>query len=264
VVRTGPPACSIADKVEVTAFTLSSSAPLVNTGVNGKLKFLSKCPQGTADLRVPWEIKKITANNSSRIGSGTETLAAGAVKEVSVTFTAAPGTHSFYGSVTLNDGGNNNTSNDVAVTVMKEISLTHNIVQGTGAEFAHNVEKPFPGLPAPNCSRLGEFSADDSSLPLNGRTGVVFAAHCQNTGGKANPEAFKNLTLKNGWSVLSATEEETSISDRRNAGFNRVNLPAPNSTNLFTKFHVFANAGSFVYVRVLIVIRGPADKDPFR
>ncbi|MGI9065865.1 MAG: hypothetical protein ACR2HX_05600 [Pyrinomonadaceae bacterium] len=261
VVRQGPPACSIADKVEVTSFTLSSSAqPLVNTGVTTKLKFRSKCPQGTADLRVPWEIRQTTGNTSTRIGSGTETLVAGATKEESTNWIAVPGSHFLYGSVTLSDGGSNNTSDDVPVTVMKEISLTHNAVQGTSAQFANNIE---PG-PPPNCTKLGEFNADDDSLLLNGRTGIVFAAHCQLTGGKANPEAFKNLTLKNAWTVKSAEIAERHHEDPRNAGFRQISMPSPGGTNLQTQFHVWANAGSKIYLRVLIVIRGPADKDPFR
>lgn len=256
-IRRGLPACNIADKAGVVSFNVSNDEPLVGVGVEAKLTLKNNCPQGTADLRVPWEI----VVNNTNLATGTESLAPGGTTVILRSWTAVPGTHNFYGSVKLvGDGGNNNTSSDVPVTVMKEITLSHDSVQGSGAQFAHNVQSG----PPPDCSRLGQYNASDTALLLNGRGGVVFAAHCGLTGGKADPEAFKNLTLKNGWKVKSAAVAETNQPDRANAGFTQLTLPTAGATNPFTKFHVWANSRGMAYVRVVIIIRGQADKNPFQ
>jgi hypothetical protein len=258
VIRTGPPACGEADKAAVTAFKVNPDRPLVGRNITATLTLKSKCPAGTADLNVPWEI----IQNNAKVGGGSVTLAPGAAKDVSATVTATPGTHNFYGSLKLNDGGSNNTSDDAPpVVVLKEVSLSHAAVQGAGEQFANNVE---PG-PPPNCVRLGVVNADNDQLPLNQRMGVVFVADCQLTGGKANPEAFKNLRLKPGWVVASAAIEERLHEDPRNAGFNQLTMPTPGGTNPHVRFHVWANARSKIYLRVLVVIRGPAaDSSPFQ
>src|SRR5258708_1218675 len=55
-INQGPPACSSDDKVEVTAFTLNPTQARAGQSVMATMTIKNKCPNGTADLTVPWKL----------------------------------------------------------------------------------------------------------------------------------------------------------------------------------------------------------------
>ena len=259
-------ACTLAEKAEATAFSLTPSQPTAGQSVTVKLTLKNKCPDGSNPLNLVWDISK----NSQSLGGGTKQLAAGATAELSATWTAVAGTHYFYGGITNPEfesaSARQNNTRDLTVTVATPTqtkALDYDDAANAGAQFADNRHSN----PLGTCSKLGQFNAENTQMLLNGRTGVVFTADCSGgvAGGRADPEVFKNFTLKNGWTVKSVEPNiENNIKNTGKGGFNTVVTPSVGSNNPYTKYHVWADNGYYVYVRMVITIQGPAGTNPYQ
>ena len=254
VVGSGPPACSAQDKVEVASFTLNPAAPAIGQTVTVRLKIRSKCPAGTADLRVPWEIRK----NSTILTSGAETLAPGITKDVTTNWTAAVGTNNFHGNVTLTDGGNNNTSNDVTVTLSPPLvqqALDHVNAKLAGANFSANKTDVNPCEVRTN-----------GGATFAGRTNLFATIVCeQAVGGRGDVEGYSGFTLKNGWRVknYAIIYERSPYNEGPGKGWSWVSAP-PSGTSPYFKIHLWADGLKRLSINFYITIEGPEGTNPYQ
>lgn len=257
VVRSGPPACSAQDKVEVASFTLNPAAPAIGQAVTVRLKIRSKCPAGTADMRVPWEIRK----NSTIISSGTETLPPGISKDLTTSWTAVVGTTNFHGSVTMTDGGNNNTSNDVTVNLSPPLvtrALNHVSAKSAGANFSANDIDKGPCFRASNGGQSGSSFGDEvmtSSVDC-----LAFAV-----GGKLEVEGYSGFTLKNGWRVKSHAiiRGTQSYNEGEGKGWSWLSGP-PSGTSPYFKLRLWADGHNGIRIGVKVFIEGPEGTSPYQ
>ncbi|MGI9065863.1 MAG: hypothetical protein ACR2HX_05590 [Pyrinomonadaceae bacterium] len=255
-VRSAPPACSAQDKVEVASFTLNPAAPSLGQTVTVRLKIRSKCPPGTADLRVPWEIRK----NSTKISSGTETLPPGISKDVTTTWTAVVGTNNFYGSVTMTDGGNNNTSNDVTVNLSPPLVtrvLNHVSAKNAGANFSANIVDSSPCVLYSNAGQAGSNSDDEVVNRINCLPDLL--------GGRSDVEGYSGFTLKNGWRIKSheIIRGTGNFAEGPGKGWSWSSAP-PTGTGPYFKIRLWADANRGIQIGVKIFIEGPEDTDPYQ
>jgi hypothetical protein len=148
--------------------------------------------------------------------------------------------------------------------------LRYSFAQANGANFSNNIDgNAF-------CIHIGVGDWEDTQWAFpstNLKRGVLFQADCQVSGGKANPEAFKDFYLKNGWYVKSVGEPEiirqssTRWTPRGNvetSGFELTTRPVIGSNNPYMKAHIWADPGAFIGVGVRVTIEGPEETDPYR
>lgn len=254
--------CTQADQAEVTSFSITPSQPELGQNVTVKMTIKNKCPSGTNPLKIDWDIAK----NDAVLAQGTNLeITAGASKDFTASWTCSAGSHYFAGGISNiiageSVNGRNNNNKSLNLTVLDVKQLDYDTAANAGAQFANNRESG-------QCYRLGQFNGTNANNwgLFNGSGGVAFVADCTraaDTGGKANPEAFKNFTLKNGWTVKSVTTAETFSSG--GAGLNVITQPSPGSTNPLTKVHVWADHDGRVYVRMVIMIQGPVGTNPYQ
>jgi len=257
LVRSTPPACSAPDKVEVASFILSPAQPTLGQAVTVRLKIRSKCPPGTADLRVPWEIRK----NSTIISSGAETLPPGIAKDVTTDWTAVAGTNNFHGSVTIADGGNNNTSNDVTVTLsppMVSQVLNHVSAKNAGANFSSNKLDQGPCILYSSGGQAGRYSGDEA-------VSSYITCATLPVGGKADVEAYSGFTLKNGWRIKSYEVIRGSghLAEGMGRGWSWQSA-IPTGTNPYFKIRLWADASMGIEITIKIHIEGPEGTSPYQ
>jgi hypothetical protein len=132
-----------------------------------------------------------------------------------------------------------------------------------GAVFKHNMQTA-------GCTRLGVGDwLDTSWSPRQGRRpGVLFQANCP-AGGAADPEAYANFRLKNGWVVRSVEPPETvrQSTVRGRFGATRFEMrvtPVVGSDNPYMQAHISGGPGSYRSVGVRVIIEGPEGTDPYR
>lgn len=256
LVRSTPPACSAQDKVEVASFTLSPAQPTLGQAVTVRLKIKSKCPSGTADLRVPWEIRK----NSTIISSGTETLPSGISKDVTTDWTAVAGTNNFHGNLMITDGGANNTSNDVTVTLsppMVSQVLSHVSAKNVGANFSANKVDTNPCDLVTSGGQAGSYGEE---MVFNRLTCLGHLA-----GGKADVEGYLGFTLKNGWRVKSyeIIRSAAPYNEGTGKGWSWLSAP-PTGTSPYFKFRLWADGNYAIAIRVKVFIEGPEGTNPYQ
>jgi hypothetical protein len=144
--------------------------------------------------------------------------------------------------------------------------LDYRAAKEGGATFHHNIEQP-TGL----YHRLGV--GDWLDLNWTGQwddpqPGVVFQAAEINlslTSLKANPEAYKNFKLKNGWTIKSVTRRNWRTA---RTGFRFHHSPVIGSDDPYMHAHVHTEPGGlpsndFVKVGIAIMIEGPIGLDPY-
>lgn len=147
------------------------------------------------------------------------------------------------------------------VLVTQELDYAKALLNG--AEFRHNKHSS-------GCTKLGVGDwLDTSWSPREGRkTGVLFQANCL-AGGAADPEAYANFRLKNGWRVKSVEPPETvrRSTVRGRFGATRFEMrvtPVAGSDNPYMQAHIGGGPGSFRSVGVRVIIEGPQGTDPYR
>lgn len=257
VVRSGPPACSAQDKVEVASFTLNPPTPAIGQTVTVRLKIRSKCPAGTADLRVPWEIRK----NSTILSSGAETLPPGISKDVTTNWTATAGTNSFHGSVTITDGGNNNTSNDVTVNLSPPLVtkvLNHLSAKNAGANFSANHIDKSPCIRHSNGGQAGSYVGDEVIAGSIDCGGLL-------AGAKLEIEGYSGFALKNGWKVKSyeIIRGTNHFAEGPGRGWSWLSA-TPTGTSPYFKIRLWADANRGIEIRVRVLIEGPEGTNPYQ
>lgn len=132
-----------------------------------------------------------------------------------------------------------------------------------GAVFKHNKRSS-------GCTRLGVGDwLDPGWSPRQGRKpGVLFQANCL-AGGAADPEAYANFRLKNGWVVRSVEPPETVRQSTARGRFGTTNFemrvtPVVGSDNPYMRAHIGGGRGSYRSVGVRVIIEGPEGTDPYR
>jgi hypothetical protein len=249
----------------------------------------SNCPKGTADLSVPW---KIFLDNQI-INSGTARISSHGIAHVTATWTAVAGSHLFFGGAEPANEKNrsNNSSQDVVINVVQTSAdttngngnpppqletqvLNYNKAHLAGARFSDGREGPG------DCNRLGQFDpaigyydggADGTTsagVDL-GNQSVVFQFLCDGfTGARANPEAFSNFTLKNGWKIKNTSDSvQTTVhffSGIGHADWQWVTKPTRGSDNPYMKIHLVGDLQHAVTIYVKVIIEGPAGTDPYQ
>jgi hypothetical protein len=304
VLRTqpGPRPATVCGKVAVTEFYLANNNGIgvpawsVITGQQYKLRMtIQNCTRSNLHNVVttidrdgaPWQIS-------------TFDFPAGATQTKEVSWTAEEGRHRFVAKIdpegllneirlerldntktlTVSPQGVN-TSPAITPIVDRELDYVKALNAGSG--FPQGVSEGIN-----TCTRLGVDDAQGSHPYVFGQPGVVFIADCPGLpnaltqGGRANPEAYKNFELKNGWKVKSISlkfstnrEDPTdwhqtlaqaqSAQERRDHhhNFSLDAAPAVGSTAPFLKAHLGVVGGAFLKVYVKIIIEGPANADPY-
>jgi hypothetical protein len=283
-INPGPPACTVDDKVEVTEFAVDPAQVRTGQSVTAKMTIKSKCPSGTADLSVPW---KIFLDNRI-ISNGTARIAAGGVAHVTAAWTAATGSHLFFGGAEPANEKNrsNNSSQDVVINVVQTSAdttngtgnpppqletqfLNYQKAKGAGGRFSDGVEQPN------DCRNSGQFNPGAFSQNYDGTEphvdpndkAVVFSIICDSLfGARANPEAFSNFTLKNGWKIKAIENPPTVVYESRlgTANWQWVSRPTIGSDNPYMKMHLVSTLQQAVTVYIKVTIEGPAGTDPYQ
>ncbi len=102
---------------------------------------------------------------------------------------------------------------------------------------------------------------------------VNFRLDCRNallTGGRATAEAFRNITLKNGWVVryanasISVTRDPDSYPEHAGAGFAVKPGESTFTTSPFSQINLWADRGYSVNVQLNISISGPDHTNPWQ
>ncbi len=148
---------------------------------------------------------------------------------------------------------------------METQELVPQLAQAAGATFEHNIESHSA------CYRLGVGNWQDNTwapdrwYPQGGRkTGVLFVADCGiGIGGKANPVAYGNFQLKNGWHVKSVDTFDVTGASGSSANFDHLTIPSQGDLSPQVSMHVFAIGLHSLHVGVRILIEGPAGTDPY-
>ncbi len=117
------------------------------------------------------------------------------------------------------------------------------------------------------CGRIGQFHPDEKwylgQAPEVSTSGAVnFVAICLSSGGKANPEAFRDFTLKNGWKVKQVTVTEGAVIGMT-SGWRWIVKPSEGSDNPGMQMHVWADLGGRRIVPVWVHIEGPEGTSPY-
>ena len=260
-------ACTADDKVAVTAFSLDPSQPNQGQSVTATMTIRNKCPEGTAVLSVPWKIYV----DSQMIQTGTTKISAGNTADVTASWRAVAGSHHFSGSAY------NNTVPDVIINVpqrsadtmgvsneqpqLETQTLDYQKAKQAGAGFAHS-----PDGPTGTCDygQMDLAEAYKSHSVFGPGPGVVFFVVCTNpppTGARANPEAFTNFTLRNGWKIKDVLTEQK---EKHSGDWQWVTRPRKGDNNPYMKMHVWSYPSGWLYVIVKVIIEGPAGTDPYQ
>jgi hypothetical protein len=218
--------------------------------------------------------------------------------KVSLSWPRQSGSHTFTGDVdplnTLGEtesGFSNNHQTFVYVptptltVVLTTQELDYEKAQAAGARFLDNRKTPIG-----TCTRIGQENAQNSRDYGTGQPGVVFVADSPyigtfatvqlGTGCTANPEAFKDFHLKNGWRVKSVSmkftinkenqadihdsfEETQSPGERHLEGFSTMTTPTIGSDDPHIQVHISVEAAAFLKVYAKITILGPPGTDPY-
>jgi len=238
-------------KLEVTGLTIEPANPKAGDRVTVKLT-IKNTGTGTV-ANVPWSIEA----DNQRVGEGTEgSVTAGSSFTKTAQWTATAGKHQFSGDVDLQKTLKNTAPPaarikglEVTVAAPKLATqlLDNRFAKNAGAQFADNPETL-------GCIVFGP-------LDLGYTQKVNFEVNCiaRPVGMKTNPEAFKNFTLKNGWTVKSF-----GVSDdgKVNAGWSWTVKPSGN--NPYLKMHLWANAHAAITVFVKVWIEGPEGTNPYQ
>jgi hypothetical protein len=268
-ITTAAPACSSDDKIEVTAFSLNPTEARAGQSVTATMTIKNKCPNGTADLNVPWKLYL----DDQVIKTGTSKISAGSSADVTASWTAVGGSHHFYGEADPRNEKirENNTRPDVvidvpqssvspATTQLETQVLNYQKAKLAGAQFWHGVA----GYTL--CTPIGQFDPAEFGESVAGNS-VVFDITCSYgvlTGARANPEAFQNFTLKNGWKIKSI---EITPEYRRGLGHGEwqwTTRPSRGSDNPYVQMHLVAEDRHSVQIYIKITIEGPAGTDPYQ
>jgi hypothetical protein len=259
-----PKPAPAADRVQVTAITLNTKTPEIPTPLRVRATIKNLDPNYS--LSIPWGIEVDGPSGHGLIASGTaENVPPGVSFNVTANWMSRPGEHTFLafadpGNTTaemVGSRGNNSLRSD-KVTPISVQFLSYSQAASAGAQFSDNRQGAYT-----SCKFLGQFNASDNRFwgSGQGRERPLFIAECAGvTGGKADPEVFKNFTLKNGWTIrsvriLSDGQDHTRTA---NGGGNPVVAPTIGSNNPYTKFHVWADRGGVFEALLEIVIVGPA------
>jgi hypothetical protein len=272
---------------------------LVIIGQQYKLKMtMRNCTQSNLS-DVPFTIDK----NGEQWQFSFVNLPAGGTQSVEVNWVAQEGRQRFVGRIDpwtqLNESTGERIDNaktldvspvGVRVTIPGQVlvpletqELDYLKAKNTGAGFNQGVSE---GLNV--CVRIGVDDSQGSHGYETGQPGVVFMAECPallgvvGTGGSANPEAFQNFRLQNGWKVksfsvrFSTNKEDQSdwhdslsdaqSNDERRRAMQSFSLDIPPSVgtdNPQMKAHIGVKPGGFLKVYVKVIIEGPAGTDPY-
>ena len=241
----------------VTSLTTDNQFPLVGRPLKVYMKVKNPGPNTVTSL--PWKI----SNRGSVVGSGNMSISPGREREVSASFTpAAAGNLQIIGEAdsdnALSEPASQRSDNKKELNVQAAQPATAWVgylkAKGAGAEFNNNVVS---GV----CPQLGV----GSETQLHGDdVDVLFRASCfgSPTGGHAQPEAFRNFKLKNGWKVKQAIGEV--IQKELRAGWTWMIQPAAGSDDPFTKVDISANPNATIVVHLHIIIEGPENTNPYR
>jgi hypothetical protein len=145
------------------------------------------------------------------------------------------------------------TSDQFRFRAIAVVNLRLEPARNEGAEFPTNPESPPLG-----CELKTEAQVD-------GQIRTMIRCNSSLNGLKANPEYFKNFTLKNGWKVKFAVVRDDGVV----AGVGRGNWswrtqPAAGSTNPYAQIHLACEARTDCQVYLTVVIEGPPRANPFR
>lgn len=257
----GTPVCAADDKVQVTGFSLDPAQPTPGQSVTLRLTVKSRCPSGTKPLDMQWEI---TDGGDRKLGSGDAQLNPGASSSFTATWTAEAGAHQLRGDAYAQEAtsGQQNNWREVNVTVsptLVTMKLNHVKAKNGGAGFTANATG------ATTCSieiyagQTGGTQEDDEA---------AFRVSCvlSPSGGKADFEAYSGFNLKNGWKIKSyEVKGPTRIGGNRQSDWSWISTPpSAGSTNPYVKWHLWANAGAEITVRIKITIEGPEGTDPYQ
>jgi hypothetical protein len=275
-----------ADKVEVMAFSIEPADPKEGQEVTVKMTVKNKGDESLSG--VPWRIAK----DNKLLGEGTQDeVAAGETFEVTATYTAEAGEHHFYGDAdpknVLKESKaalkNNTKAADASVpqvsastagggqVELETQALNYKKAKEAGASFADKVEGPTL------CTPVGQFEGTSHAdywgrgwhRPLDMDNTVLFFINCASvfsSGAKANPEAFNNFTLKNGWKVKDIIVDVRFYPGSDSVGpadWQWVSRPNKGNDKPYMKMHLVANKSQLVYVYVKVLIEGPPGTDPY-
>ncbi len=278
-IPTGPPACTSDDKVEVTHLVLNPTQARVGQSVTSTMTIKNKCPNGTADIDVPWKLYV----DDQTIRTGTAKISAGGSASVSGPWAAVAGSHRFYGAADLKNEKvtSNNILPDVIINVpqssvvtkgkdsggqpqMETQVLDYQKAKDAGAQFSDGV-KSVVGCQA--------YQIDPAYRPgIYAGNSVAFELDCAGgfglTGAKGDPEAFINFTLKHGWKIKLV---ETSQPDKTYCNGNATwqwmtrpkERPDEKSDNPYMQMHLVAEGSQCQFRVVKVTIEGPVGTNPY-
>lgn len=254
------------DRVQLTGFSMAPAQPGANQSVTVKLILKNACSK--VSLNVPYWV----ADHSTKIATGTQTVPPGATVTISVPWTVKAGSHSLDAYLdetnTLNESAthqrNNAATTNISFTVappLVSMMLNFYLARDAGAQFAHNASYKI------GCTEIGYRQPE---ITIGRQYTVLFQLQGLPPCGTAEPHAFANMKLKNGWRIKSVTgwtDIITSDVDRDpNVEWQWVNKPQPGSDDPFTKVRLTTksptkrvNAGFFVRIE----IEGPQGTRPF-
>lgn len=252
------------DAIAISSFTINPTQPAQNQVATLRLIVKNKC-KGPYDI--PWRI--ISPVNVT-VASGTfANMATNEERTATHSWTATLGQHSFTAVIDPQNtiaetSRQNNTSAAINVTIGATVATTEtrelkkSVAQNAGAQFPFNRESG-AGAAACGMNQLVVMHmqglGDETVETVLGCPGLPNVA-----GHKADPEFFKGVTLRNGWTVK---EVRTDSSKTGNAGSNVVSKPNPGSTNPAVKAHLWAEPGGTSTFWVKIFIQGPSGTNPF-
>ncbi len=262
-----PGQCTTADKIMVVGInglTLNPAQPKAGEAVVVSLTIQNLCNVPLANIG--WQIAS-TPDNTILLSGVKASVAAKEIFTVTAPWTAVSGRGGFDGRVdpanalkeSADDRKNNVKTASVTVPMVVVMAptqprrvterLNYDKAKNAGARFAHNLE----GVTA--CSRIGQIRPDSSAA-------IHFEAICALSGGKANPEAFKDFTLKNGWKVAGVTVNDEGAL-RGSSGWRWIVEPRVGSDNPGMQMHVWAEPVARLVAAVFVHIEGPEGTCPY-
>lgn len=271
-----PKVAPSADRVQLTALTVSTLRPDLGTSVTVQATLRNVDPNYT--INIPWTISVTGPAGSQALASGTASaVAPGASITVGASWRAVAGEHIVSAAADPSNSLRemapnplNNARSSGTITPQDVRLLTFAEAAAAGAQFASNVQAPTM------CRAVGVFDANEARFfGSQGRGRPLFIADCTTspqgapvvTGVRAFPVAFANLTLRNGWSVRSvrvASGGQDGTRSIGSAGGSAVTLPSPGSTSPKAEFSLFADRGSVFEALLEVFIAGPAHLNPLR
>lgn len=284
--------CNEPDKVEVTELVSSHATPIPGTGtvVTVRIKVHNKTADDLRHVMVDVNIPNVAPLAS--LYRDFVDIPGGGFVEREYSFVAKVGLDIVTGCVDPENAlgeqpeGIPNNCRSIDLTLYETQELDYRHASHSGATFDDGRDA------IGTCVRLGQGDARWMRDYGNGQTGVVFVADCPSygsffgaligSGGRANPAAFGNFRLKNGWKVDSiqqnfrinredandvhGTLDEAFSSaggGNRDMDFAFTTPPAIGSDNPFMQAHVWANVGGFLVAYTKIIIKGPNGTDPY-